>query len=123
MFRARTDKRDENPGELCRMRMRPVLLVSDAARRAIVRLLPNSKHTARGALATREAVITYIQQRLDELSGLCPWWDDEPLSPAEIDDARAAVDVLRHAGKTDRDIRAWLLLQRARYDLRGLNGD
>lgn len=105
------------------MRIRPALEVSDAARRTIARLLPTSKRTARGALATREAVIAYLQARLNELSALCPWWDDEPLSPDEIDDAKAAVSVLRQSGKSDRDIRAWLLLQRSRYDLGALNHD
>jgi hypothetical protein len=87
----------------------------------IARLQPTGERTARGALATRAAVIAYVQTRLDELSALCPWWDNEPLSSEELDDARAAVFALRQAGKTDRDIRAWLFLQRARYDLRGLN--
>ncbi len=64
-------------------------------------------------------VISYLQERLNRLSALTPWWDDEPLSPEELGDAKSAVETLRGAGKTDAEIRAWLLLQRARYDLRG----
>lgn len=101
------------------MRVRPVLDVSDGARRMIARIRPDGRRTVRGALATRNLVITYLQERLNRLSALTPWWDDEPLSPEEIADAKAAVETLRSAGKTDAEIRAWLLLQRARYDLRG----
>lgn len=68
-------------------------------------------------MATREAVVSYLQYRLDGLNGLAEWWDNEPLSDHECRDADAAVDFLRRAGKTDGEIRAWLLLQRARYDL------
>lgn len=101
------------------MRVRPVLDVSDAARRMIGRIRPDGRRTVRGALATRNLVISYLQERLNRLSALTPWWDDEPLSPDELADAKAAVETLRSAGKTDSEIRAWLLLQRARYDLRG----
>jgi hypothetical protein len=85
----------------------------------IARIRPDGKRTVRRAFATRAVVISYIQERLNRLSALSPWWDDEPLSPDEQSDARAAVETLRSAGKTDTEIRAWLLLQRARYDLRG----
>lgn len=101
------------------MRVRPMLEVSDGARRMIARIRPDGKRTMRGALATRSLVISYIQERLNRLSALSPWWDDEPLSPEEQSDARGAIETLRSAGKTDAEIRAWLLLQRARYDLRG----
>ncbi len=101
------------------MRVRPVLDVSDGARRMIARIRPDGRRTVRGALATRNLVISYLQERLNRLSALTPWWDDEPLSPEEIADAKAAVETLRSAGKSDAEIRAWLLLQRARYDLRG----
>lgn len=101
------------------MRVRPVLEVSDAARRMIARVRPDGRRTVRGKLATRTVVISYLQERLTRLSALSPWWDDEPLSPEEQSDAKAAVETLRSAGKTDAEIRAWLLLQRARYDLRG----
>lgn len=101
------------------MRVRPVLDVSDGARRMIARIRPDGRRTVRGALATRNLVISYLQERLNRLSALTPWWDDEPLGPDEVADAKAAVETLRSAGKTDAEIRAWLLLQRARYDLRG----
>jgi hypothetical protein len=101
------------------MRVRPVLDVSDSARRMIARIRPDGRRTVRGALATRSVVISYLQERLTRLSALSPWWDDEPLSPDEANDARGAIETLRSAGKTDTEIRAWLLLQRARYDLRG----
>lgn len=104
------------------MRLRPVLLVSDSARKMIAKLRPGGARTARGAKASRELVITYLQDRLDQLSALHPWWDDEPLRDDEIGDARAAVEYLRRAGKSDADIRAWLLCQRARYDLGNING-
>lgn len=101
------------------MRLRPLLDVPDNARKLIARMRPEDRRTVRGALATRAAVITYIQDRINKLSALTPWWDDEPLTPDEIGDARAAVETLRNAGKADGEIRSWLLLQRARYDLRG----
>lgn len=101
------------------MRVRPMLEVPDSARRMIARIRPDGKRTVRGALATRTVVISYVQERLNRLSALSPWWDDEPLSPDELSDAKAAVETLRSAGKSDAEIRAWLLLQRARYDLRG----
>lgn len=104
------------------MRLRPSIEVSDAARRMIARMQPECKTTARGHLATRAAVIAYIQARLDTLNHLSPWWDDEPLSPTESADASAAIQYLRHAQKTEGEIRAWLFLQRARYDLRKGNG-
>ena len=100
------------------MRLRALLVVSDSARRAIARIQPDTKRTVRGSFATREAVVTYLQSRLDALSVLAPYWDDEPLSADESRDVRAAVEYLRTAGKSDTEIRAWLLLQRARYDLR-----
>ena len=100
------------------MRLQVSLTVSDATRREIARQRPDLTRTRRGALATRSAVVTYIQSRLDALSALSPWWDDEPLQPRELDDAHAAVEILRATGKPDAQIRAWLLLQRARYDLR-----
>jgi hypothetical protein len=100
------------------MRLRPVLDVPDSARRMIARIRPDGRRTVRGALATRTVVIAYLQERLHQLSALTPWWDDEPLTPDEIAEARAAVETLKSAGKSDAEIRAWLLLQRARYDLR-----
>lgn len=102
------------------MRVRPVLIVPDSARKMIARMRPTGRRTVRGALASRDLVITYLQERIDRLSELFPWWDDEPLRPDELEDARAAVEVLRHSGKTDAEIRAWLLCQRARYDLRSI---
>lgn len=99
------------------MRFKPLLLVSDSARKVIARLHPQLPRTARGHKATREAMVTYLQGRLDGLSGLAPWWDDEPLSTDEERDAKAAVDYLRKCGKSDSEIRSWLLLQRARYDI------
>ena len=103
------------------MRLRALLVVPDSARRIIAQLQPQLPRTARGHKATREAVISYIQSRLDGLNALAPWWDDEPLSLDEETDARAAVDYLRKCGKSESEIRAWLLLQRARYDIGSLN--
>jgi hypothetical protein len=100
------------------VRLKALLFVSDTARRAIAHVQPSLPRTVRGAMVTREGVVEYVQSRLDALTALAPWWDDEPLSATEAQDARAAVDYLRAAGKSDADIRAWLLLQRARYDLR-----
>jgi len=100
------------------LRVRPVLEVSPAARKAIARLCPTGRRTVRGALATRNLIVSYLQDRLDRLSSLYPWWDDEPLTPAELSEARDAVEILKGAGKSDAEIRAWLFVQRARYDLR-----
>jgi len=86
----------------------------------IARMYPAHARTARGHMATRASVISYIQSRLDAISALSPWWDDEPLRPDEAADATAAIQYLRQANKTDAEIRAWLLLQRARYDIRSV---
>lgn len=102
------------------MRINLTLYVPDAARRHIARITPDGKSTVRGALATRQLVVQYLQQRVETLSALTPWWDNEPLRPDELADAADAVFVLRKAGKHDGEIRAWLLLQRARYDLETL---
>lgn len=102
------------------MRVRPVLTIPDAARKMIARIRPDGRRTSRGAMASRELVVSYIQERLTRLSDLYPFWDDEPLTPDEVTDARAAVEILRSAGKNDMEIRAWLLTQRARYDLRAI---
>lgn len=104
------------------MRLRLSLVVSDSARRIIARLQPDLPQTVRGAKATRNAVATYLQARLDTLSALNPWWDDEPLSTDEEGDARLAVEYLRRCGKSESEIRAWLLLQRARYDIGSQHG-
>lgn len=103
------------------MRLRPVLIVSESARKVIAKLRPEGRKTRRGAKASRELVISYIQERLHRLSDLSPWWDDEPLSEYDLDDARSAVDYLRKAGRTDEQIRSWLLTQRAKYDIRALS--
>ncbi len=101
------------------MRMCITLAVSDSARRQIARAKPHGKRTVRGAMASRELITEYLQERLDALSKMTPWWDEEPLRPDEVRDVEDAVGVLRKAGKSDADIRAWLLLQRARFDLNG----
>jgi hypothetical protein len=102
------------------MRLRPVLIVSDRARKVIAKLRPEGQRTARGAKASRDLVISYVQERLHRLSDLAPWWDDSPLSEDDLEDARSAVAYLRSSGKTDSEIKSWLLVQRARYDLRTL---
>lgn len=102
------------------MRLRPVLIISESARKVIAKLRPEGRKTRRGAKASRELCVSYIQERLHRLSDLAPWWDDEPLSEHDLEDARSAVDYLRRNGKTDTEIRAWLLTQRAKYDLRNL---
>jgi hypothetical protein len=102
------------------MRVKPVLIVPDAARKMIARIRPDGRRTSRGSLASRELVIAYLQERLTRLSELYPFWDDEPLAPNELADAQSAVEILRCSGKSDTEIRAWLLTQRARYDLRNI---
>lgn len=99
------------------MRVCLTLNVPDAARRHIARVKPDGKRTVRGALATRHLIVDYLQERIEALSKLTPWWDDEPLSQDEMKDAADAIWVLKKAGKTDADIRTWLLSQRARYDI------
>lgn len=103
------------------MRINLTLNVPDSARRHIARLTPQGKSTVRGALASRQVVIEYLQQRIEAMSALQPWWDNEPLRPDEIADAADAVWALRKSGKKDGEIRAWLLLQRARYDLENIS--
>jgi hypothetical protein len=48
-------------------------------------------------------------------ASLWPYWDEQPLTDTERAEAAAAIDFLRRQGRTDAEIRAWLLMQRARY--------
>ena len=101
--------------------MRVLLHVSDGARRQIARLM-GANGTVRGKLAHRKEVLVYLQRRLDTLSELYPWWDDEPgLTADERADHEAAIEHLRANGRSDAEIRAWLSLQRARLAMLKLN--
>ena len=99
------------------MKLKVTLEVSDAARRQIALLRPDGRQTTRTKKAVRSVIIAYLQERLENLSKLYPWWDNEPLTPTELAEAADAVSTLRYSGKTDEQIRAWLALQRARYVL------
>lgn len=100
------------------------LTVPAAARRFIALKLPGAPATARNGLARRAAIATYVQQRLDSLSELLPFWDDAPLPFVDQEEARAAVEHLRSCGWPDSQIHGWILLQRARlHPLRTLVPD
>lgn len=94
------------------MKIQMTLEVSDAARVHIAQLAEGE--TLNSGMATREAVIEYLKAhvaRLDRDGAMLP---TGKLSEDEAKDAELAVQYLRKQGKTDGQIRAWLLLQKAR---------
>lgn len=94
------------------MKIAMTIEVSDAARVHIAQLAEGE--TLNSGLATREAVIEYLRAhvaRLDRDGEMLP---TGKLSEDELKDATLAVQYLRKLGKSDGQIRAWLLLQKAR---------
>lgn len=73
------------------------------------------------ALATREAVRDFLQQYVVALAEDTGVASIGPLTDAEINDAREAVTYLRASGKSDKEIRTWLLMQQARIQVAARN--
>jgi hypothetical protein len=97
------------------MKIRLTLEVSDLARLhmgALDRTAPVIKGGR--PLVRREAVVAHLQLYLDRLTDEFAAIPRGPLTAEESIDAQDAIDYLRKLGKTDPQIRAWLLLQRAR---------
>lgn len=97
------------------MKVRLTVEVSDSARLHIG-ALDRSDLDSR-ALAGREGIREYVQRHVNALGEQADALYMGPLTDAEIKDAREAVTYLRANGKTDDQIRAWLLLQQARIQV------
>ena len=97
------------------MRVRLTLEVPDAARRYLARLLPEAPHTREGRhrKLLRAALIEHLQGYVNQLAEDFSGGYVGPLSDKDQRDAQDAVSYLRAAGKSDGQIRAWLLLQRS----------
>jgi hypothetical protein len=101
------------------MKIQMTLEVSDPARKYIASLA--DCETIDSGLATREAVMAYVQSlvaRLNEDGSILP---TGKLTEEEAKDAADAITYLRKQGKTEGQIRAWLLLQKARFNF-GVQG-
>lgn len=106
------------------MKVRLTVQVQDALRAYIASKASRTK----AGLAPRKDVVAWLQKNVSELgtSSLAEtmvreyaqWkeYTTAPLTQDEVRDAKAAIEYLRSAGKTNSEIRAWMLLQRARLD-------
>lgn len=103
------------------MKIEMTIEFPDAARRYIAMLsaadvVEREQITTDRGLATREACASYIKAviaGLDKEGSVIP---TGKLTLEEETDAKEAVTWLRAQGKTDGQIRAWLLLQKARFN-------
>lgn len=103
------------------MKINLTVEVSDEARRYIAALLgemlksgePRVSRTTRG-LARRADVRRYLQLHLQQLRIDYSESRDQGLTVEERRDISDAIAYLRAQGKSDSQIRAWLLMQRAR---------
>jgi hypothetical protein len=95
------------------MKIAMTIEVPDEARRYIAQL-SDGETTETTGLATREACVAYFQTVVATLSRDGSLLPTGKLTEEEAQDAELAVQYLRKQGKTDGQIRAWLLLQRAR---------
>ena len=103
------------------MKIQMTLDVPDPARKYIASLSPDGETTETTGLATREAVMAYFQSlaaRLNEDGSVLP---TGKLTDEEAKDSEDAITYLRKQGKTEGQIRAWLLLQKARFNF-GVKG-
>lgn len=96
------------------MKIEMTLDVPDPARKYIASLA--DCETIQSGLATREAVVAYMQTLVARLSDDGSILPTGKLTDEEETDAKEAVTWLRAQGKTDGQIRAWLLLQKARFN-------
>ena len=96
------------------MKVEMTLEVSDEARQYIATLIEGD--TIQSGIASREAVVSFfrtVAANLNETSQLLP---TGKLTEEEAKDAEDAITYLRKQGKSDGQIRAWLLLQKARFN-------
>jgi hypothetical protein len=99
------------------MRIRLTLELSDGLRRHVAQALAlQYPRKTRDGRAARRDCIAWLQRKLTEAN--LDWNQVFPqgprLSELEQREAAEAVDYMRKAGRTDEQIRAWLLKQRAR---------
>lgn len=97
------------------MKVRLTLEVPEAARLHIGALDKGDLDTR--ALAGRDGIRNFMQRYVSALAEQASAVHAGPLTDAEIKDAREAVTYLRANGKTDDEIRTWLLLQQARIEV------
>lgn len=100
------------------MRVRLSFTVSDSARRYIALLLPDAARTKDG-MARSVAVERYINEHLAALNDASLGAHFGPLTEREAAEVQEAVSYLRAQGRSDSQIRAWLLVQRARLHFSG----
>lgn len=96
------------------MKIQMTLEVPDPARKYIASLADGE--TIKSGLATREAVAAYVQSLVARLSEDGSALPTGQLTAEEAKDAEDAITYLRKQGKTEGQIRAWLLLQKARFN-------
>ena len=97
------------------MKIQMTLDVPDPARLYIAQLTEDCEKINSG-LATREAVVAYVQATIARLTEDGSALPSGKLSAEEQKDAEDAITYLRKQGKSDGQIRAWLLLQKARFN-------
>src|SRR5579862_4435524 len=96
------------------MKVRLTLDLSDALRNAIGQSLPQKSKTRKG-LAHHAAIIAVLKQWTEEAAeDWRPLYPRPKLTALEEGEAAQAVDYLKKIGRSDRQIRDWLLLERAR---------
>jgi hypothetical protein len=97
------------------MKINLTVQVSNSVRQLIGQVTIGKK--TRDGLATRQQVIDFIRLRLGTLNDACgEWLRIRELTSEEKCDAADAIDYLKKCGKTDSEIRSWLLKQRARAE-------
>ncbi len=97
------------------MKINLTLDVSDGTRLIMAKSVPGGARsaTAKG-LASRQVVLEFIQARLRAMNDASEWITAAELTEIEKNEASDAIDYLKKAGKSDSEIRSWLLKQRAR---------
>lgn len=97
------------------MKIAVTLEVPDPARLYIAHLVEQCE-TINSGLASREAIVAYMQAHLARLAEDGSSLPTGRLTEDEEKDAKEAVTYLRAQGKSEGQIRAWLLLQKARFN-------
>lgn len=102
------------------MRLRVTVEVGDSTRRFIAKQVGRAPGTCtRDGRARRKTIALWIAEQLKTAEGehleLFRAERDSRLTDLEEHEAAQAVAYLRSAGKSDKEIVSWLLLQRARF--------
>lgn len=96
------------------MKIRCTIEVSDVARLYIAQLDGTRGNVKGRGLARRKAVIEHISNYLGRLNEDFRSSHSSKLTEAELRESSLAIEYLKKQGKADGEIRAWLLMQRAR---------